>query len=29
MKEHIAWALWGFVVGASIVNCIYIVLLRK
>jgi hypothetical protein len=29
MKEHIAWALWGFVVGASVTNCIYIVLLRR
>ena len=29
MKQNIAWALWGFVVGASVVNCIYIVFLRR
>ena len=26
MKEHIAWALFGFIVGASVVNFIYIIL---
>jgi hypothetical protein len=29
MSTRIAWALCGFVVGASVVNCIYIVLLRR
>jgi hypothetical protein len=29
MKHHIAWALFGFVVGASVVNAIYIILLTQ